>query len=91
MRLFYVPFDLTNYGAGILRVKWFSYFLATLIGIIPGLTTFVVLGAAIDIEDLQMDGLTFDAFDPKFIGLSIAIFLASLVLAKVLKKWKAHE
>lgn len=89
MRLFYVPFDLTNYGSGILRVKWSKYALATLIGIMPGLTTFVALGAAIDIEKFQMDGLSFDAFNPKFLALSITIFVVSLFLSKLLKRWKA--
>ena len=91
MRLFYVPFDLTNYGSGIVRVQWSKYTLATLIGIMPGLTTFVALGAAIDIDKFQMDGLSFDAFDPKFLALSVTIFITSLLLSKYLKKWKAKS
>lgn len=90
MRLFYVPFDLTNYGAGIVKAKWFAYFMATLIGIMPGLTVFVLLGASIDIDELKMDGLTFDAFDPKFLALSVSIFIASLGLSRLLKRWKAE-
>jgi len=89
MRLFYVPFDLTNYGSGILRVRWSKYALATLIGIMPGLTTFVALGAAVDIKEFQMNGLSFDAFDPKFLALSATIFIVSLALTKILKRWKA--
>ena len=90
MRLFYFPFDLTNYGSGILKVDWKSYFTATLIGIMPGLTTFVALGAAIDLEEFKTTGLTFDAFDPKFLALSIAIFIGSLMLSRFLKKWRAE-
>lgn len=89
MRLFYVPFDLTNYGSGIVRVKWSKYALATVIGIMPGLTTFVALGAAIDIDKFQMNGLSFDAFDPKFLALSVTIFVVSLILSKYLKRWHA--
>jgi len=89
MRLFYVPFDLTNYGSGIVKAKWSEYFFATLIGIMPGLTTFVALGAAVDLEQFKMDGLTFDAFDPKYLALSIVIFVVSLSLSRVLKKWRA--
>lgn len=91
MRLFYVPFDLTNYGSGIVRAKWRSYFFATLIGIMPGLTTFVALGAAVDLEEFRTMGLSFDAFDPKFLALSIAIFVGSLFLSKVLKRWQAEK
>jgi uncharacterized membrane protein YdjX (TVP38/TMEM64 family) len=90
MRLFYVPFDLTNYGSGIVNAKWRAYFFATLIGIMPGLTTFVALGAAVDLEKFKMDGLTFDAFDPRYLALSIVIFIVSLGLSRILRKWKAE-
>lgn len=89
MRLFYVPFDLTNYGSGIVKARWREYFLATLIGIMPGLTVFVLLGASLDLEEFKMDGLTFDALDPRFLALSVSIFVASLGLSKLLKRWKA--
>lgn len=90
MRLFYVPFDLTNYGSGVVRAKWKEYFFATLIGIMPGLTTFVALGAAVDLEEFRTMGLSFDAFDPKFLALSVAIFIVSLFLSRRLKRWKAQ-
>ncbi len=90
MRLFYVPFDLTNYGSGIVKAKWNQYFFATLIGIMPGLTTFVALGAAVDLEEFRTMGLSFDAFDPKFLALSITIFIVSLFLSRMLKRWKAE-
>lgn len=90
MRLFYFPFDLTNYGSGILKVRWVSYFLATLIGIMPGLTTFVALGAAVDIDQFKMDGLSFNAFDPKFLALSVTIFTVSLIISRFLKRWQAN-
>ena len=91
MRLFYVPFDLTNYGSGILKISWPSYFIATLIGIMPGLTTFVALGAALDLEHFSENGLTFDAFDPRFLALSVVIFVVSLGLSKLLKRWHAER
>jgi len=90
MRLFYLPFDLTNYGSGILKIKWSSYFTATLIGIMPGLTTFVALGAALDLEEFSANGLTFDAFDSRFLVLSVGIFVISLALSKFIKRWHAQ-
>ena len=56
----------------------------------PGLTTFVALGAAVDLEKFKMDGLSFDAFDPKFLLLSIVIFIVSLGLSRILRRWKAE-
>lgn len=91
MRLFYMPFDLTNYGSGILKISWPAYFTATLIGIMPGLTTFVALGAALDLEHFNENGLTIDAFDPRFLALSVVIFIVSLGLSKILKTWHAAK
>ncbi|MEZ4200208.1 MAG: VTT domain-containing protein [Candidatus Paceibacterota bacterium] len=90
MRLFYVPFDLCNYGSGVLGVRWASYALATFIGILPGLTTFVALGAAINLEQLKMDGLTYSALDPKYLALSVGIFIFSIVLSRLLRRFKAE-
>lgn len=46
MRLLGVPFDLVNYGCGILKVARPPYAIATLLGIIPGMTAFVLIGNA---------------------------------------------
>jgi pyruvate/2-oxoglutarate dehydrogenase complex dihydrolipoamide dehydrogenase (E3) component/uncharacterized membrane protein YdjX (TVP38/TMEM64 family) len=86
MRLFYFPFDLTNYGAGILSIPWRSYFMATLIGIMPGLMTFVALGAALDLETLKTKGVSFDVLDPRYLALTILLFISSIILSKYLKK-----
>jgi len=91
MRLFYVPFDLANYGSGVIKVAWPSYALATFIGILPGLTTFVALGAAISVDEFRENGLSFNAFDPKFLALSVVIFIASLILSRWLRRFKAEN
>ncbi len=46
MRLIYLPYDLVNYLAGLVRVPWPHFALATLLGILPGSLTFVLLGSA---------------------------------------------
>lgn len=88
MRLFFVPFDLANYGAGILKVKWSSYTLATIVGTLPGSTIFVSLGAALSVMSIMDNGITFDAFEPKYIAVSIILFVVSVVLSKWLQKFK---
>lgn len=85
MRLFYVPFDLTNYGSGILKVKWRAYALATFIGIMPGLATFVALGAGI--KDIRSFELSVGSFDFVSLGVAIVVFVVSLMLSKYLKRW----
>ena len=72
MRLLYFPFDLTNYGCGLTSVKHRDYALATFIGILPGLTTFVLLGASFT--------------DPKNLIISAVVFILGLILSKFLGK-----
>lgn len=91
MRLFYLPFDLTNYSSGIVKAKWSAYFWATVIGILPGAITFVALGAAIDIERFKMDGFTIDTFNPKFLLLSVVIFMITYSFSRLLKLRKSKE
>ena len=83
-RFIYLPFDLTNFASGVLKVKWSSYFLATLIGIMPGLVTFVLIGASF--ENLTEFDPSMIEFKPVTFGISAILFVASLVLARYLKK-----
>ena len=88
MRLFYVPFDVTNYLSGLIKIKWTSYFWATLIGIIPGVTTFVSLGAALNIDEFRKNGLSTAVVDDKWLTISIIVFILSILIPKVIKRNK---
>ncbi|MEO1936153.1 MAG: TVP38/TMEM64 family protein [Myxococcales bacterium] len=46
MRLIYLPFDAVNYGCGLTSMSQRDYFLGTLLGIMPGLVSFVLFGGA---------------------------------------------
>lgn len=83
MRLTYLPFDGVNYGCGILKVKWSQYALATLVGIMPGLVTFVVFGASIDFATFDPSMIS---FDPLLLIVSGGLFVTSLALAKFVRK-----
>lgn len=72
MRLLYFPFDLTNYGCGLTSVRHRDYALATFVGILPGLITFVLLGASFT--------------DPKNLIISGIVFVAGLIFSKWLGK-----
>lgn len=47
MRLAYVPFDLVGYSSGVCDIKYRDFALGTLIGTLPGLSTFAFLGSAV--------------------------------------------
>jgi len=85
-RLLFIPFDLVNYGAGILKLPFVPYLLATIIGTLLGIATFVSVGSALRVDDVRANGFTVSAIDGQFLILSVIIFVASLVVAKFLKK-----
>lgn len=55
LRASFMPFDLVNYGCGLLRVSWPRYTLASIIGMLPPMITFVSFGAAINFRELLTD------------------------------------
>lgn len=84
MRFIFLPYDLVNYLAGILRIDWKAFILATILGSIPGTIAFVSFGASIDIKELAM-GKT-PEFNPWALGFGIVILLASLAISRYFKQ-----
>jgi len=74
-----VAWDIQNLSLGLTKVKFRDYFLATLIGIMPGSFAFVFFGASL-IKVL---------FNPKnfwIIGIAILVFVGIFYLQKYLKR-----
>jgi uncharacterized membrane protein YdjX (TVP38/TMEM64 family) len=84
MRFIFLPYDLVNYLAGILRIDWKAFILASLLGSIPGTIAFVSFGASIDIKELVM-GKT-PQFNPWVLVFGVVIFIASLAISRYFKK-----
>lgn len=84
MRFIFLPYDLVNYLAGILRIDWKAFLLATVLGSIPGTIAFVSFGASIDIKELAM-GKT-PEFNPWVLGFGLAILLVSIAISRYFKK-----
>lgn len=72
MRLTFLPFDLVGYSSGMCNVKQRDFSLATLIGTIPGLFTFVFLGGSL--------------LDFRYLILAAAFLTFGLTLSFLLKK-----
>lgn len=86
LHLLYMPFDLVNYFAGLLRLPWRPFLLSTLVGSVPGIFTFVFLGASLDLSAIQ-DGVTIDR---RLMLLSLATLIVSLALSRVVKRWQKN-
>lgn len=86
MRLFYVPFDLANYGAGIFRIRWPAYAFATVIGITPGVATFVIFGASINTAMVHAQEGRVELFELEYLALSALIFAGSLGVSQFVRR-----
>lgn len=71
LRLIYVPFDLVGYFAGASNISYKAFALATVIGIIPGLTTVAFLGGSIT--------------NPIYLIFALIFFVLGLGLSKLIK------
>ncbi len=81
MRFVFMPYDLVNYFAGFLQIRWLPFILATALGSIPGTIAFIWFGASIE----RFDG-AIPSLNPTTLTASIIIFVISLLLARVFKK-----
>jgi uncharacterized membrane protein YdjX (TVP38/TMEM64 family) len=87
MRLIFLPYDLVNYAAGFLRIKWLPFLLATAIGSIPGTISFVLLGSSFGTLDELLAGEL--KVNPPVLVLSVALILVSIAASRILKKREA--
>jgi uncharacterized membrane protein YdjX (TVP38/TMEM64 family) len=79
LRLMFVPYDLVNYAAGFLKIRFSPFIIATALGSLPGTLSFVLFGASSGLDKGA------PAFDPRILLASVVIFLASLALSRQLK------
>lgn len=81
MRLLFLPYDVVSYLAGILRLRWLPFLVATALGSLPGTVSFVLLGASLDGVDEGLDGI-----DQVALVAGVMIFVASLVVARRVRR-----
>lgn len=83
LRASFLPFDLVNYACGLLRVPWVPYFLASVIGMLPPMITFVSFGATVNLPDLlaQQTFSPEQLIDAKQLMISGGLLVASAVIA----------
>ncbi|RRR73042.1 MAG: TVP38/TMEM64 family protein [Candidatus Viridilinea halotolerans] len=91
MRLIFLPYDLVNYLAGFLRVPYRPFVLASILGSLPGTLTFVLAGAALDIDDIFAGNVSVAAINPWMLGLSAILFAGGIAIARLLKRREGVE
>ena len=81
MRLIFLPYDLVNYGSGLLGVKRWPFLTATAIGSLPGTVSFVLLGASLTDLTTGVGGI-----DRPTLIASVVLILASLATSRLLRR-----
>lgn len=81
MRLVFLPYDLVNYGAGVLRIRPGAFLAATAIGSLPGTISFTLAGASIESLGDGPSGV-----DPWVVSASAVLFAASVLIARLVKR-----
>jgi uncharacterized membrane protein YdjX (TVP38/TMEM64 family) len=81
MRFIFLPYDLVNYLAGFMRIRWAPFILATILGSIPGTIAFTLAGSSIEVFDGGIPRL-----NPATLAASLVVFIVSLVLSRLFKK-----
>lgn len=89
MHLLFLPYELVNFLAGILRINWRAFILATFFGSLPGFFTFVPFGAALDLKKLMLGQEP--EFSPGALIFGLVILVVSLLVAHYLKKREARN
>lgn len=89
MRLLFLPYDLVNYAAGFLKIRWQPFILATAIGSIPGTISFVLLGSSFGTLDALVSGEV--NVNPVTLILSVLLILVSIGLSRFIKRREASE
>lgn len=85
MRFAFLPYDLVNYAAGLLRIRPGAFLLATALGSLPGTISFSLAGASIESLDAGVAGV-----DPIVLVASAVLFVVSVGVSKVVQRRNAQ-
>ena len=88
LRLVYFPFTPMNFGMGLTRVRFWDYFAGTGLGIIVG--TFIFTFFVGTVKEVWVSGQWGGLLSWK-VFLSVALFVFSFSIPKLLEKWKGSE
>jgi uncharacterized membrane protein YdjX (TVP38/TMEM64 family) len=84
MRLLFLPYDLVNYAAGFLKIRWQPFILATAVGSIPGTVSIALLGGSFGTLDELVAGDV--QVNPITLVASVVLILVSIGLSRFIKR-----
>jgi uncharacterized membrane protein YdjX (TVP38/TMEM64 family) len=88
LRLVYFPFTAMNFGMGLTKVRFWDYFLGTALGIMVG--TFIFTFFVGTLKEVWAGGKWEQLFSFR-VFFSVALFVFSLFIPKIIKKFKKES
>lgn len=85
MHFSFLPFDAVNYFSGLTKMRFVPFILGTMLGNLPGIVSFVVIGASIDINAFMTHGFSLRAFNPWYFLIAFIIFIISVVMTELIR------
>jgi uncharacterized membrane protein YdjX (TVP38/TMEM64 family) len=89
MNLVFLPFDFINYLSGFMRLKFWPFLLATILGSLPGIVACVLLGSSVQID--MRDGLILPDVHPGAFVVSLVLFAIGIGVSRVLRRREARR
>ncbi len=88
MRFIFLPYDLVNYLSGFLRIGYWSFLIATMVGSIPGTIAFVLMGASLSTTEITNMFRTGElpTLDWRLLAISATMFVVSIALSRYFKR-----
>lgn len=90
MRLAYFPFDVVNFSAGILKLRYWPFVCATAVGSLPGIATLTTLGTAVSLEEFIARGINSQVVSPHLLLVSLGLFLSTVMVAELVRRLHAR-
>jgi uncharacterized membrane protein YdjX (TVP38/TMEM64 family) len=81
MRLVFLPYDVVNYGCGLLKVKPWPFLAATAIGSLPATAGFVLIGGSITRIDRG-----FASISKPTLAASIGLIVVSITASRIIRR-----
>ncbi len=85
LRLMFFPYDLLNYGAGYLKLRFLPFLLGTVLGSLPGMISVVLFGASSGFSKELPE------LDPRLLAVSVGMLIISFLVSRIVKKRQEQE
>lgn len=87
MRLLFLPYDAVSFVAGSLKIPFWKFLLATALGNVAGIVSFVGIGASIE-GDLASGDLS---LNPKILVFSLVTLILSIGISQAMNRYQQHK